>query len=77
MSEDTQRRPLPPPATQIDEYMHDAAMSLRQMSDQLAAITDMLAQMNVELAGVQDGEFVSLREPDGASKTPARKAVKK
>lgn len=56
------RRALPSPATQVDEYLHDVAVSLRQVSDHLAQVTAMLAQMTVELATPAD-DGVALREP--------------
>lgn len=54
------RRALPPPATQADEYLHDIAASLRQL-------VDMLAQTVAEAPAADDGdEVVALREPEPA-----------
>lgn len=50
------RRPLPTPATQVDEYLFDIAVSLRQLGD-------LLAQTLAEPA-VGEGEVVALREPE-------------
>lgn len=53
------RRALPPPATQADEYLHDIAASLRQL-------VDMLAQTVSEAPAADDGDVVALREPEPA-----------
>lgn len=54
------RRALPPPATQADEYLHDIAASLRQL-------VDMLAQTVVEVPAADAGDVVALREPEPAN----------
>ena len=54
-----ERRALPPPATQADEYLHDIAASLRQL-------VDMLAQTVAEAPAADDDEVVALREPEPA-----------
>lgn len=58
MSEE--RRALPPPVTQADEYLHDIALSLRYMNV-------VLAQVAVEIsaaAAPAEGDLVALREPE-------------
>jgi len=60
------RRALPPPATQADEYLHDIAASLRQL-------VDMLAQTVVEVPAADgDDEVVALREPEPPAKPKRR-----
>lgn len=56
MSEE--RRALPPPVTQADEYLHDIALSLRYMNV-------VLAQVAVEISAAPvEGDLVALREPE-------------
>ena len=61
-----ERRALPPPATQADEYLHDIAASLRQL-------VDMLAQTVAEAPAADDDEVVALR--DARARTSAFKVL--
>lgn len=60
-------RPLPAPATQVDEYLYDIAMSLRQFNAVLAQLTvevSAAAPAASGAAGPAADELVDLREPE-------------
>jgi hypothetical protein len=67
------RRTLPIPATQVDEYLHDVAVSLRQLNDQLAQMSGMLAQMTVEIASTPAMDDIALREPAPSASAKKRR----
>ena len=55
-------RPLPAPATQVDEYLFDIAMSLRQINGALAQLVAVDAELPGD-ATIDDLTPIPLREP--------------
>lgn len=66
------REALPAPATQVDMYLHDIALSLRQLNDalaQIAAASDEAAAATAGNGGnAEDGPWVA----EDAMLTPLR-----
>lgn len=48
------RNPLPAPATQVDAYLHDIALSLRQINDELAQLAANAAPAAATAGAEQD-----------------------
>lgn len=58
-------RPLPAPATQVDEYLFDIATSLRQLNAVLAQLTvEISAAAAPTAASPVADDLVELREPE-------------
>lgn len=65
-----ERRVLPKPATQADEYLYEMALSLRSMNVMIAQVAVEISALNVfdaDTLAQADGA-VDLREPDAPRK---------
>lgn len=68
------RDPLPAPATQVDMYLHDIALSLRQLNDALAQIA---ANDGVAATTADDAQANAPMSEEDLILTPLREKVTK